>query len=194
MEPAGLVGLCFYDVGARSLYAKRPIRTIADIKGMTVRIQPSTMSAAMMHAVGAKVSTISHDRVPVSLEHGIIDAAESSWASYISSGDNQMARFFSPTEHTMAPEMLVFSKNVWDKLTKEEQTIMRVAAKESVALMRKAWDEREGSARAAVENSGSIWVDDVDRKSFSDAMFPVRARFLIEPKLQDMVNRILATH
>ena len=47
----------------------------------------------------------------------------------------------------MAPEMLVFSKKVWDRLSKEEQAMIRAAAKESVPYMRKLWDEREAKAR-----------------------------------------------
>src|SRR5215510_8256231 len=39
-EKAGFVGLCFYESGARSMYAKQPIKTVADMKGLKVRVQP----------------------------------------------------------------------------------------------------------------------------------------------------------
>jgi TRAP-type C4-dicarboxylate transport system substrate-binding protein len=94
----------------------------------------------------------------------------------------------------MAPELLVFSKKVWDGLSKEDQAIIRAAAKESVPYMRKLWDEREAQARKTVEAAGSQIVSDVDKKSFSDAMAPVHAKFAADPKLQDLVKRIQAAN
>ncbi len=66
------------------------------------------------------------------------------------------------------------------------------AAEESVPYMRKLWDEREAQARKTVETAGSQIVSDVDKKSFSDAMAPVYAKFASDPKLQDLVKRIQA--
>ena len=90
-------------------------------------------------------------------------------------------------------QVLVFSKKIWDGLSKEDQAIIRAAAEESVPYMRKLWDEREASARKTVEAAGSQVVSDVDKKSFSDAMAPVYAKFAADPKLQDLVKRIQAT-
>jgi TRAP-type C4-dicarboxylate transport system substrate-binding protein len=72
------------------------------------------------------------------------------------------------------------------------QAIVRAAAKESVPHMRKLWDEREASARKTVGAAGTQVVSDVDKKSFSDAMAPVYAKFAADPELQDPVKRIEA--
>jgi TRAP-type C4-dicarboxylate transport system substrate-binding protein len=63
-----------------------------------------------------------------------------------------------------------------------------------VPYMRKLWDEREAQARKTVEAAGSQIVSDVDKKSFSDAMAPVYAKFAADPKLQDLVKRIQAAN
>ena len=128
-----------------------------------------------------------------SLKTGVVDAAENNWPSYESSRHYEAAKIYSVTEHSMAPEVLVFSKKVWDGLSKDEQAIIRDAARQSVPYMRKLWDEREASARKTVEAAGSQIVTDVDKKSFSDAMAPVYAKFAADPKLQDLVKRIQAT-
>lgn len=122
----------------------------------------------------------------------MVDAAENNWPSYESSRHYEAAKIYSLTEHSMAPELLVFSKKIWDGLSKEDQAIIRAAAKESVPYMRKLWDEREAQARKTVEAAGSQVVSDVDKKSFSDAMAPVYAKFAADPKLQDLVKRIQA--
>ena len=193
IERQGLIGLCFYDVGSRSFYAKKPIRSVGDMRGMKVRMQSSTIWVATMKAINATAVLISYNQVHDALKTDLIDAAENTWTSYISSGDYEVGKFYSLTEHSMAPEVLVFSKKVWDGLSKEEQGIIRIAAKESVPYMRKLWDEREVSARKAIIDTGSQFVTDVDKKSFSDAMLPVRMMLLADPKLREMVTHIEAT-
>src|SRR5262249_3914858 len=97
------------------------------------------------------------------------------------------------SEHSMAPELLVFSKRVWDTLPKEDQEMIRAAAKESVPYMRKLWDERESTSRKTVETAGSKIVETVDKKSFQDAMKPVYDKFAGTPALAEMVKKIQAT-
>ena len=103
-----------------------------------------------------------------------------------------MAKYFSLTEHSMAPEMLLFSKRVWDKLTPEEQVALRQAAKESVPYMRKLWDEREAKSLATVKAGGAEIIT-VDKASFQNAMKPVYDKFITDPKLKDLVRRVQET-
>jgi tripartite ATP-independent transporter DctP family solute receptor len=193
MEAQGFVGLAFYDSGSRSFYTtKKQIKSGADMKGMKIRVQQSDMWVAMMQALGANATPLPYAEVYTALKTGVVDGAENNWPSYDSSRHYEAAKFYSLTEHSMAPEVLVFSKRIWDTLSKEEQTIIRAAAKESVPFMRKLWDEREATSRAAVDKAGSQIVTDLDKKSFSDPMGPVYARFAATSKLQDLVKRIQA--
>jgi TRAP-type C4-dicarboxylate transport system substrate-binding protein len=161
---------------------------------MKIRVQQSDMWVAMMQAIGANATPLPYAEVYTALKTGVVDAAENNWPSYESSRHYEAAKIYSLTEHSMAPELLVFSKKVWDGLSKEDQAIIRAAAKESVPYMRKLWDEREAQARKTVEAAGSQIVSDVDKKSFSDAMAPVYAKFAADPKLQDLVKRIQAAN
>ena len=92
----------------------------------------------------------------------------------------------------MCPEVLVFSKRVWDTLPPADQAMMRRQAKESVPFMRGLWDEREASARKAVEAGGAQISDLSDRSEFIEAMKPVYAKYAATPRLQDLVQRIQA--
>ena len=149
---------------------------------MKIRVQQSDMWVAMMQAMGANATPMPYAEVYTALKTGVVDAAENNWPSYESSRHYEAAKIYSLTEHSMAPELLVFSKKVWDGLSKEDQAIIRAAAKESVPYMRKLWDEREAQARKTVEAAGSQIVSDVDKKSFSDAMAPVYAKFAADPE------------
>jgi len=84
------------------------------------------------------------------------------------------------------------SKKIYDGLTPQEQTIIRDAAKASVPYMRKLWDEKELESRKKVE-AGGAQVVEVDKKSFQDAMKPVYDKFISDPKMKDMVQKVQAT-
>ena len=194
MESHGLVGLAFYDSGARSFYtSKKPIRAVADLKGLKVRVQQSDLFVSMVEALGANPTPMPYGEVYTALKTGIVDAAENNWPSYESSRHFEAARFYSLTEHSLAPEVLVMSRKVWDTLPKSEQAMIRRAAKESVPHMRKLWDEREVKSRKLVEDSGTQVVKVANRQEFVDAMKPVYARFASTPKLRDLVKRIQET-
>jgi tripartite ATP-independent transporter DctP family solute receptor len=194
MEAQGLVGLAFYDSGSRSFYtAKKPIRSLADIKGMKIRVQQSDLFVGMIEALGANPTPMPLGEVYTALKTGIVDAAENNWPTYESSRHFEAAKYYNMSEHSLAPEVLVFSKKIWDGLSKEDQGLMRKAAKDSVPFMRKLWDEREVKARKAVEAAGSQVVTIANKQEFIDAMKPVYAKFANTPKLQDLVKRIQAT-
>ncbi len=189
-EAQGFIGLAFYDSGARSIYsAKKPIKTLADAKGLKVRVQQSDLWVSLLETMGANATPMPFGEVYTALKTGLVDAAENNYPSYESSRHFEVAKFYSKTEHSMAPEILLFSKRVWDGLSADEQKQIRAAAKESVGFMRKLWDEREEKSLAIVK-AGGAQIIEVDKASFQGAMKPVYDKFLKDPKLQDMVKRI----
>lgn len=194
MESQGLVGLAFYDSGSRSFYtAKKPIKTLADMKGLKIRVQQSDLFVSMVEALGANPTPMPYGEVYTALKTGIVDAAENNWPSYESSRHFETAKYYNLSEHSLAPEVLVFSKRVWDTLSKDEQALLRKTAKESVPYMRKLWDEREVQSRKTVEAAGSQTVIIPNRQEFVDAMKPVYDKFVTTPKLKDLVKRIQDT-
>jgi tripartite ATP-independent transporter DctP family solute receptor len=191
-EDQGFIGLAFYDSGARSLYAKRPIKTVADVKGMKVRVQQSDLWVALVGAMGGNATPMPFGEVYTGLKTGLLDAAENNIPSYESVKHYESAKYYSKTEHSMAPEMLLMSKVVWDKLPKADQDLFRAAAKESVAFQRKKWDEQETKSLAAVKAGGAEIID-VDKKSFQAVMGPVYDKFMTTPDLKRLVKTILDT-
>ena len=117
MEAQGMVGLAFYDSGARSMYtATKPIKSLADIQHMKIRVQQSDLFVAMVEALGANPTPMPFGEVYTALKTGIVDGAENNFPSYESSRQFEAAKYYTLTEHSMAPEVLVFSKVIWDTL------------------------------------------------------------------------------
>jgi len=189
--PHGFVGLTFYDSGARSIYnSLRPVRSLADLKGMRLRVQQSDLMMDMIRALGAEPVALPYGQVLTGLTTKLIDGAENNWPSYVTTNHFMAARYYTVTEHTMSPEVLVMSRKAWDSLDPADQTIFREAAQESGRFMRQQWRAWEERAREQAEKAGSVIVTDVDKKPFMDAMSGIYDKLLGEPKLKELVDRI----
>lgn len=191
-EHQGLVGLALYDSGSRSVYARKPIRTLADMKGLKIRVQQTDLWVAAMTALGANPSPMPIGEVYTGLKTGLIDAAENNVPSYEGFRHVEAAKFYSRTAHSMTPEGLFISKRIWDRLKPEQQQQLREAARASVAVEREAWDAQEAKALAAVKAAGAEIVEP-DREPFRRAVQPVIARFVNTPELQALVKFIQDT-
>ncbi len=193
LEPHGLVGLAYYDSGARSFYnSKKAIHSPADMKGMKIRVQNSDLFVSMVEALGANATPMEFGQVYEALKTGVIDGAENNWPSYESTRHFEVAKYYTLDQHSLSPEVLVMSKVAWEKLSPEDQQLVRKAAKESVPVMRKLWNERVAKSKAIVEKNGNTIISDVDKQPFIDAMKPVYDKFVTTPELKDLVKRIQA--
>jgi tripartite ATP-independent transporter DctP family solute receptor len=193
-EAHDLVGLAFYDSGSRSFYnARKPIKSIDDLKGMKLRVIQSDVFVAMVNALGANAVPMPYGEVYSAIQTGVIDGAENNWPSYESSKHYEVAKHYTLDQHLIVPEVLVMSKASWDKLSPQDQAIVKAAAKESVAKMRALWAEREAASEKTVRAAGSEVVTDIDKQPFIDAMKPVYEQFVKSDKLKDLVSRIQAT-
>ena len=191
-EPHGLVALAFYDSGARSFYnSKRPINTPADMKGMKIRVIQSDLFLDLVNALGANATPMPPGEVYSALQTGVVDGAENNWPSYESFRHFEVAKFYSLTEHSMSPEVLVMSKKSFDKLSPADQKAVRDSAKESVAKMRELWEAREKVAEQKIRSSGNQ-INAVDKQPFIDAMKPVYEKYVKDAKLKELVARIQA--
>ena len=194
-DKAGFVALVMYESGARSMYAKKPIKTVADMKGLKVRVQPSDLWVGLIGAMGASAAPMPFAEVYTGLKTGLIDAAENNYPSYDETKHYESAPVYSETMHAMPPEVLVFSKKVWDTLPKEEQDAIRKAAKASVPYYVKLWEAKEKDAKAAVIKGGAKIVPaaDIDRKGFVDAEKPIWDKFSTTPEMKSLVQEIVNT-
>ncbi len=189
-----LIGLGFYDGGSRSFYNKeKPIKSMADLKGMKFRVMQSDMFVDMVSALGANATPLPYGEVYSSIQTGVIDGAENNWPSYDTSGHFEVAKYYTLDQHLIVPEVLVMSKKSWDKLSAEDQAAVRAAAKASVPVMRDLWVAQEKKSEEKVRAAGSEIITEIDKAPFIEAMKPVYEKYVKSDKLKDMVARIQAT-
>ena len=187
----GFVSLTFYDSGSRSIYnSVRPIRTLADMKGLRIRVQQSEVMVEMIKALGAEPVELPYGQVSTGLSTRLIDGAENNWPSYVTTNHYKLAPYYTLTEHTMGPEVLVVSPRAWESLSAEDQNIFRDAARKSSAYMRDLWHGLEERSRQQARAAGNTIISEFDRKPFEQAMNTIYAKTVTDPGLRQLIERI----
>jgi tripartite ATP-independent transporter DctP family solute receptor len=175
-QSKGLRGLCYYDAGARSFYAKKEIHSPADLKGLKIRVQNSVMSMKMVEAMGGSSTPIPYGELYTALDQGVVDAAENNPPSFCTSRHYEICKYYILDEHTRLPDILVISTRVWNNLSPEFQQILQEAADESVEYQRKIWAEAEEEDMKKVQDEG-VKVIRPDKEPFRASVKSVWEEF-----------------
>ncbi|GIX08486.1 TRAP transporter substrate-binding protein [Elioraea sp.] len=189
-----MVVVSWFDAGARSVYTRdRPIRTPADMRGLKIRVQTSDLFIDLMRALGANPVPLPFGELYTALQTGVVDGAENNWPSYESQRHFEHAKYYSTTEHSNVPEIVVVNKQRWDRLSAADREIVRAAAREASALQRQLWAEREKASREKVVAAGVVVTEIQDRRPFAELMEPLYAKYAGTPNLKALVEQIRAT-
>ncbi len=188
-----LIGLCWMDAGARSMYdTKRPIKSIEDLKGLKVRVMGNPMFVDMMNALGANGVPMGYDQVFSALQTGVVDGAENNPPSFVFDNHYQVAKYYTLTEHLIVPEILVFSRKTWDGLSKDDQALIAKLARAAQLEERTLWDAKEKDAFDKM-TAANIDVERIaDKTPFQQAVKPVWDKY--GAKYADLIKRIGEVH
>ncbi|MFI8395885.1 TRAP transporter substrate-binding protein [Pseudomonas sp. NPDC078863] len=185
----GLVALAWMDGGTRNIYTKKPVRKLEDLKGMKIRVQGNPMFIDMMNAMGGNGIAMDTGEIFSALQTGVIDGAENNPPTLLEHNHFQNAKFYSLTGHLILPEPIVMSKITWEKLTPDQQTLVKKAAKAAQAEERVLWDKKSAASEEKLKAAGVEFIE-VDKKPFYDATAPVREKY--GAKYADLIKKIEA--
>ena len=104
-DEAGFRVLTWYNAGTRSFYAKKPIHTPEDLKGLKIRVQQSPASVNMVKAFGAAASPMSFGEVYTAIQQGVIDGAENNELALTNNKHGEVAKYYSYNKHQMVPDL-----------------------------------------------------------------------------------------
>ncbi|HEX2546347.1 MAG TPA: TRAP transporter substrate-binding protein [Ramlibacter sp.] len=186
-SPARLVALGFMDSGSRSLYTKKPVRKPEDLKGMKIRMMGNPLFVDTMNAMGGNGISMGHTEVFGALQTGVIDGAENNPPTLFTSNQYTTVKYYAQTNHLIIPEIFVMSKVTWDKLSKDEQALVKKFAREAQMEQRGLWDKSVAEYTGKLKAAGIEFVN-VDTKPFYDATAPVRAKY--GAQFADLMKRI----
>jgi tripartite ATP-independent transporter DctP family solute receptor len=164
----GMRGLAYSEVGFRHIYTRAPVTSMSDLKGRTIRIPGNAIYSDTMSAFGARPTPMAIAEIFTALQQGAIGGAENLIPYYRNSGHFEVARHLALTYHAALPSVVIVSDVFWSRLTPEQRTLIKDAAKEAALHERKLTDELSVKALADLPGLG-VTIHRPDLKPFRDA-------------------------
>ena len=193
LDTVDLTGLSWFDAGVRSFYTREKVASLAELKGLTLRVQESDMMSEMVKDLGADPVQVVYSQVYAALHNGEIDGAENNWPSYEAMSHYEVAPYFLKDEHTRVPEIQLASVPAMEKLAKLDPSfpgIIRSCARESALTERTLWAKCEEDAEQNMIKKG-ITVTELspeEKQKFRDAVQPMYNAFSEQKKLIDRIQ------
>jgi len=185
----GFVGLAYYDGGSRSFYAKKPVPTPSDLKGLKVRVQPGPVSTRMANLLGAIATPLAWGEVYTALQTGVVDAAENNVTALTLARHGEVMKFYTRDEHTRTPDIILVATATLDRLTPEQKKIVASAARESATWHAANWRKALQDAEKDAVKMGVTFVE-ADKAAYRKAVQPMYDE--LSPELADLAKRIQA--
>ena len=187
---ARLVALGWMDAGTRNVYAKKPVTKPADLKGMKIRMMGNPLFVDTMNAMGGNGISMGFGELYQALQTGVVDGAENNPPTIVTHKHHEIAKVYSLTGHLIIPEIFVFSKVSWDKLSKADQDLIRKLSREAQMEQRGLWDKMTKESEDKLKAAGVQFVN-VDKDAFYKATQPVRDKY--GAKYAALIKRIQET-
>ena len=188
----GYIVLAWYDGGARSFYSRTKLLSHAsDYSHMKVRVANKPELQRMVTALGGEPVNLAYDKVKGALESGEIDVAENDLISYQLSEQYKFAKYYVISNHSVLPEAMVVSTQLWAKLSPADRQMFKDSARESASQMRILWAQKTALIRKKLEKEGVKFYDMSDNSGFVSRLRGVYAPVLSNPKSGDLMLKVM---
>ncbi len=172
-EKYGMYGLGFWENGFRHITNnKRPINVPEDLKGIKLRVPESKLRVAMFKEFGANPATADFSEVFTALQQGVFDGQENPYVQIEAGRFAEIQKYLSITNHNYTPAYLVASKVWFDKLTPDQQKLLKKAAVDAGDYTREYGSKVEGELLAKFKAAG-MQVNTADVAAFQAKTGPV---------------------
>ena len=167
----------YYSTGFRNLVTvKSPVRSLADFKGLKVRVPESPIMVATFKALGANPTPIPWGELYTSLQTNVVDAAEAPPAALDSIKVFEVVKFLTRTNHMYTGQFLLINEKLWQKLSADDQKAISQAAKASTDWQRQVAEKNQVKIVNDVEKRG-IKVFPIDTKPLQKMVTPLYKDF-----------------
>lgn len=181
--PSGLVGLAYWDHGFRNLTNSRhAVATAEDFGNLKIRVSQSPMIVDTISGLGANAMPMSFTEVYTALEQHAIDGQENPNAVIWTNNFYEVQNHLSTTRHQYNPLIVLVSGRTWEKLTPEEQQLLREAADEARQPQRERSREMAEAALSDIRDAG-VTVTEITaeaRDQMRERLKPVTDKYTAE--------------
>jgi tripartite ATP-independent transporter DctP family solute receptor len=188
LEAKGLVYLSAWEWGFRQVTnSKRPILKPDDLRGLKIRTPPAFAYQAFIEACGGTAVTIQFNELVMAMKTGVVDGQENPIAVIYNLKLYESQKYISIVNYTYSSMTNVISKSVWNKLTAEQQTVLREESEAAGRLMRKLVRDDEARQIADMKKLG-IQIDTPDLAPFRAAMPPAYEKVKVKIGAQNFAE------
>ncbi len=192
VEDSGLIGLSWYDSGARSFYASTPISTLEGFENTNFRVQTSSMMFSVCEALGCIPKTLPESEIANEVKRGKIDGAENNLLTYYSYEQYKVCPYYILDEHTRIPDILVGSKEALKDISEEDMALIKECAKEAEKYERELWTQKESEVMELLKKEGVTFIrlSEEERNKMKEACEGLYSEFAGE--YEDIIREISA--
>lgn len=177
-ETKGYKVLAYYSAGEQHFQTRRTaIRTIADFKGLKMRVIQNKALVDGFRALGAVPAPLPYPEIYTALQQGTVDGTANDVLTVTSAKFYEVAKFFTFSSYVMEPRPVIMSKSYFDGLPGELQTLLVQTAKESAAAERKAFEDQSAAGVEEIKKRGMTVLELSDREKWIELSRPVWAEF-----------------
>ena len=191
----GIVGLTYFNSGARSFYTvKKPVESVADLKGLKFRVMQSPTSIKMVQLLGATPIAMGQAEVYTSLQQGVLDGAENNEYAITIARHGEVAKYYSYDVHTRIPDIMLVSSKTLEKLSDENRQAVLDAAKEATAYHKQVWSDAIAAEKKKSEDDFGVQFFYPDITAFQTAVQPMYEELKAEPEKYAVYEAIKAVN
>ena len=162
-------GLFYGEEGFRHFFTVKPVATIADLKGMKLRVSNDPVMNGMVEGLGANPTVVAFGELYSALQTGVVDGAEQPIANYKSNAFPEVANNLILDGHTLGAVQAVITDNAWGKLTANQQAAIMEAAADTQKFNAELSETAENKVLDELRSSGCNVVDVDDKTPWQEA-------------------------
>lgn len=178
VQGAQVLGLL--TMGMRSMYSKKEVKSVEDVKGQKVRVQATKTEDTHFPAYGAQTVHMPFGEVYTSLQTGVVNIAENGVNVYLANKHYEVAPVLSMTEHEANNNCIWVSDKTWTSLSPEQQQWVQAAASEVSRLEPALALKLEKDSGDKLKSLGVKVVENVDKSGFMKAAAPIQDQLAAE--------------
>ncbi|MGP4080035.1 TRAP transporter substrate-binding protein [Pseudalkalibacillus sp. R45] len=183
--------LGYWTAGVRHYYGKKPIESVEDLKGVSLRTQTSGIISDFWKKTGAIPSNIAWGELYQGLQQDVVDSSENAYPFFVQQAHHTTpnGKYISETAHDYTTRLLLINGEKFDDYSKEHQEIILQAAEESVKAEREETLKQDIEYKEKAIEEGAV-VNEIDREPFIEIAKPILDDFAKEIEAEDLLKKI----
>ncbi|GGB45833.1 C4-dicarboxylate ABC transporter [Lentibacillus populi] len=181
----------YWSAGVRHYYGKKPINSMDDLKGLTIRTQTSGVVADYWKQTGSVPTDVAWGELYQALQQDVVDSAENAYPYFVQQNHHTTdnGKYITETGHDYTTRFLLVNGNKFDEYTEEQRQIILDAAEASVKAEREALYKQEDEAKQKAIDEGAK-VNEIDRQPFIELAKPLQDKAVKEMGVEDLLQKI----